>query len=101
MLILKKIICPPPGSIHNECSLMKKFASKIFLLVGTLIFPYVFVLAQENMKSLEEMHVKVVCHRFCPNFFAVLDEQSLAFQRKEDLKNKQCNRLVFAGLLCM
>ena len=44
------------------------------------------------------MHVKVVCHRFCPNFVAVLDEQSPAFQRqrKEDLKNKQCNRLVFA-----
>ena len=47
------------------------------------------------------MHVKVVCHRFCPNFVAVLEEQSLAFQRKEDLKNKQCNRLVFAGLLYM
>ena len=42
------------------------------------------------------MPVKVVCHRFCPNFVAALDEQSPAFQRKEGVKNKQCNRLVFA-----
>ena len=34
---------------------MKKFASKIFFLVGTLIFPYVFVLAQENCFKYEEL----------------------------------------------
>ena len=34
---------------------MKKFATKIFLLVGTLIFPYVFVLAQENCFKYEEL----------------------------------------------
>ena len=34
---------------------MKKFATKIFLLVGMLIFPYVFVLAQENCFKYEEL----------------------------------------------
>ena len=45
------------------------------------------------------MHVKVVCHRFCPNFVAVLDEQSLAFSAERRLEKH--NRLVFADLLCM
>ena len=34
---------------------MKEFASKIFPLVGTLIFPYVFVLALENCFKYEEL----------------------------------------------
>ena len=83
---------------------MKKFASKIFPLVGTLIFPYGFVLARENCFKYEELGRNACQRRMSPfltELFDVLDEQSLAFQRKEDLKNKQCNRLVFAGLLCM
>ena len=67
---------------------MKKFASKIFPLVGTLIFPYVFVLALENCFQYEELGRNACQGRMSP-FLTELDEQSLAFQRKEDLKNKQ------------
>ena len=38
--------------MHN---VIKKFASKFFLLVGTLIFPCVFVLALENCFKYEEL----------------------------------------------
>ena len=79
-----------------------KFASKFFRLVGTLIFPCVFVLAQENCFKYEKLGRNACEGRMSPFLPELCCRVGRAIARfSAERRLEKHNGLVFADLLCM